>query len=137
MTDGHVVLPHTADVRIEAWGVTAGHCYEEAVAALVDVFADTSRATDRRTVPFRVGPADPDVLLVLLLEEVLLHLDVRGLVPVDARVEVRGDELEGTLDVVDVDTVEVVGAIPKGISYADLRFGEEDGRWQCQATIDV
>ena len=37
-------MPHTANVRIEAWAPTREECIAEAVRGLVDGFADTSRA---------------------------------------------------------------------------------------------
>src|SRR5665647_2994489 len=42
---GHASRPHTADVCIEAWAPTAEECYEEAVAAFVDIFADVTGAS--------------------------------------------------------------------------------------------
>jgi hypothetical protein len=35
------------------------------------------------------------------------------------------------------DEVNVVGSVAKGVSYEGLLFGTQDGRWTCQATVDV
>jgi hypothetical protein len=40
---GHRTLPHTADIRIEAWAPGREQCIAEAVRGMVDTFADTSR----------------------------------------------------------------------------------------------
>ncbi|MDT0468626.1 archease [Streptomyces gibsoniae] len=45
---GHRALPHTADVRVEAWGTTQEQCLEEAALGLVEFFADTSAGADGR-----------------------------------------------------------------------------------------
>ena len=37
---GHRNLPHTADVIIEAWGPDLAACAEEAVAALIETYAN-------------------------------------------------------------------------------------------------
>lgn len=135
---GHASLPHTADVCIEAWAPTAEGCYEEAVAAFVDIFADVTDASGGQPRPFHVGPGSPETLLVLLLDEVLLALDVDGLVPRAAHVEPPcGDSLNGVFTLVPLTEVDVVGSVAKGVSYEGLCFGAEDGAWRCQATVDV
>ncbi len=134
---GHAVRPHTADAVIEAWGPTSAACYEEAVAAFVDLFADVTDSPTGGLASFDVGPGRPDDLLVLLLEEVLLDADARGHVPTVTRVEVRGDHLVGTFTLVATEDVQVVGSVPKGVSYHDLQFGPDDAGWRCRATVDV
>jgi len=135
---GHASLPHTADVRIEAWAPTAEECYEEAVAAFVDIFADVTGASAGQPRPFHVGPGSPELLLILLLDEVLLAVDVEGLVPRAVHVRRPGkDGLNGVFALVPVDEVQVVGSVAKGVSHEGLLFGTPDGSWRCQATVDV
>lgn len=135
---GHRVGPHTADAIIEAWGPTAGACLEEAVAAFVGIFADVRGADAGEERAFQVGPGSPEELVVLLLEEVLVDVEVRGAVACAAHVEIEEhSRLVGTLTTVSVDAVEVVGPLPKGVSYHRLTFGPDDGTWRCRATIDV
>jgi len=137
-TRGHAVLPHTADVRFEAWAPTAQECYEEAVEGFVGIFADVTRAPAGQPRPFHVGPGSPEALLLLLIDEVLLDVDFEGLVPRAARVEPpSGEGLDGVLDLVPLDEVMVTGSVAKGVSYEGLRFDTQDGRWRCQATVDV
>lgn len=134
---GHAILPHTADTVIEAWALTAGACYEEAIAAFVDIFADTVDSPAGAVATFDVGPGNPEDLLVLLLEEVLLSAEARGHVPTVTRVEVRGDHLVGTFTSVSTEDLDITGAIPKGVSYQDLEFGPTDSGWHCRAIVDV
>jgi len=135
---GHASLPHTADVRIEAWAPTPEECYEEAVAAFVEIFADVAGTSAGQPRPFHVGPGSPELLLILLLDEVLLAVDVEGLVPRAVHVERPGKNgLDGVFALVPVDEVNVVGSIAKGVSHEGLLFGTRDGRWRCLATVDV
>lgn len=135
---GHATLPHTADVCIEAWAPTAEECYEEAVAAFVDIFADVTRASAGQPRPFHVGPGSPEILLLLLLDEVILAVDVEGLLPRAVHVEPPGrGVLDGVFTLVPLNEVNVVGSVAKGISHEALFFGMQDGRWRCQATVDV
>lgn len=134
---GHALRPHTADVRIEAWAPTEEGCFEEAVSALVAVFADVSGAPPGRARPVRVGPGTPERLVVLLLDEVLASVDADGLVARAARLARRGDELVGELDMVPLDAVEATGSGAKGVSYQGLSFGPDGDGWRCRATVDV
>ncbi|MGZ6954883.1 MAG: archease [Acidimicrobiia bacterium] len=134
---GHAVRAHTADAVIEAWGPTAAACYEEAAAAFVDVFADTDARPTGSAEPFAVGPGQPEDLLVLLLEEVLFYADAQGHVPTRTEVEVRGDRLVGKFTTVEIEQLDIIGAIPKGVSYSDLEFGPTANGWHCRATVDV
>jgi len=135
---GHASRPHTADVSIEAWAPTAEECYEEAVAAFVDIFADVTDASAGMPRRFHVGPGSPELLLILLLDEVLLGVDVEGLVPRAVHVERPGrDGLDGVFALVPVDEVKVVGSVAKGVSHEGLLFDARDGGWRCQATVDV
>ncbi|MGD9702996.1 MAG: archease [Acidimicrobiia bacterium] len=134
---GHDVRPHTADAVIEAWAQTAAGCYEEAVAAFVDIFVDTRRARAGEIVTFDVGPAAPEDLLVLLLERVLLYIDAGGRVPIATQVRLCGDRLAAHLALAAPATDDVIGSTPKGVPYHDLTFGPRDGGWHCRATIDV
>lgn len=135
---GYAILPHTGDVRFEAWAPTAEACYEEAVAAFVAIFADVASASAGQPRPFHVGPGSPELLLLLLLDEVLLAVDVEGLIPRAVRVEhLDRGVLDGVFTLVPVSEVNVVGSVAKGVSYEGLRFGAQDGRWMCQATVDV
>ncbi|HEV8559398.1 MAG TPA: archease [Actinophytocola sp.] len=48
---GHRAVPHTADIRIEAWAPTREACLGEAVAALVESFADPATPVRRGNTP--------------------------------------------------------------------------------------
>ncbi|HEX6425353.1 MAG TPA: archease [Acidimicrobiales bacterium] len=135
---GHRARPHTADARIEAWGPTAAACYEEAVAALVGLFADVSGAPAGTSRRITAGPGSPERLLVELLDEVLTCVDAEGLVPRRTRVVARGDTLAADLDLVPLGAVRVAGSAAKGVSYGGLGFAPDGrGGWRCRATVDV
>ncbi|MEV1147047.1 archease [Micromonospora sp. NPDC049799] len=134
---GHRCVPHTADVRIEAWAPSREECVAEAVTALVDTFADTTGArtfTDREYRP-QAGEDDED-LLVSVLDEVIFRMDTAGELPV--RTEVADED--GTVvrwRTANTDDVELVGAVPKAVALHELRFGPEGPGWSCTVTFDV
>ena len=83
---GHRTVPHTADLRIEAWAPTREECLAEAVRGLVDSFAVVAgrapRARARRHLTARL---DED-LLVSVIDEVIYRLDADGRIPVSVTV---------------------------------------------------
>ena len=131
---GHRGVPHTADVRIEAWGPDRDSCLAEAVLGLADSVVDRSAAGPDRapvTVPL-AADSDTD-LLVAALDEVIYRLDTRDQVPVAA------SYAAGTLhlDMADVHTLPVVGPAPKAVTLHELHFAAEGDRWTCSVTIDI
>ncbi|UWZ40345.1 archease [Dactylosporangium roseum] len=134
---GHRAVPHTADVRFEAWAPSRERCVAEAVAAMVDSFAEVPAGVATTAVRFRTGPgADPD-LLVAVLDEVIFLIDTIGRLPVSARVVPGDGGLDVELATADTGLAEPVGAVPKAVSLHDLRFGREGAGWTCSVTLDV
>ncbi len=136
---GHRTVPHTADVRIEAWAPDREGCVAEAVTALVDSFVDATGVAAEAETEHRVPPADDADLLVGALDEVIFRLETEGDVPLET--DVRAADDGGLLvrwRVAGTDAVEAVGAVPKAVSLHELRFGPDDaGRWSCAVTLDV
>jgi SHS2 domain-containing protein len=134
---GHRSVPHTADLRIEAWAPTRESCLVEAVAGLVASFVDTTGAPAVHTATVDLSAGSDADALVEVLDEVIYLLDTRGDVPIDAEV-VPG--LEGPrmrLHLTPVAGVAATGAGPKAVTLHDLRFDRVDGGWSCAVTIDV
>ncbi|WP_093840340.1 archease [Streptomyces aidingensis] len=134
---GHRAVPHTADVRIEAWGATREECLAQAVAGLVGCFADLSGARPRAVRRLRPTGRSDDELLAALLEDVLFRLDVHGEVPVEAAAERTEGGLEVRLSVTGLDSVEITGAVPKAVSWNELHLSPAPSGWSCAATVDV
>lgn len=135
---GRRVVPHNADVTIEAWAPTRTACYAEAVRALVDVFADRSGVVVTDTVTLRIGPGTPEDMLAALLDEVIYLRDVMGMVPADVDIEDAEDGgLGGTFDLTPLSDAKLIGPPPKAVSRSDLHVTFDRELWTCRATIDV
>ncbi|AOR36114.1 hypothetical protein BFF78_38205 [Streptomyces fodineus] len=136
--NGHCLIPHTADMRLQAWGTTRERCLAEAVSALVEAFADVSDVHPTTVERVRIAPGADEDLLVALLDEVVFRLEVAGLIPVDTEVEPTDDDaLEARLSLAGLTDVTVVGAAPKGVSWQELRFGPDPYGWSCTVIVDV
>jgi len=135
---GHRVVPHTADLIIEAWGPSKVACLEEAALALVDSFAHVEEVPVTELVPIDLEPDGDEGLLVSLLEEIIYVVDALGGVPVRVILaETEQGGVAGSLDFAPAGAVEIHGSLPKGVSFNELAFARTGGLWRCRATIDV
>jgi len=134
---GHRTLPHTADLLIEAWAPTRAECLAETVRALAEAVADVRFARPEGTVAFRVtGPDDP-ALLRDLLEEVVVLVEVEGVVPAAVSVVEDDGALLATLGVVPLDRVETVGPAPKAVTRHQLALEPRPDGWHSRVLVDV
>ncbi|MER6103256.1 archease [Streptomyces sp. NPDC001832] len=139
---GHRAVPHTADMRVEAWSPTAEGCIGEAVRAVVEGFADTSGAALVAERTYAVTAESDEDLLVSVLEEVVYRMDTDGEIPLDVEVgPIRsagdGRGLSVHFRMADVGTAVPVGAVPKAVSLHDLQLRGGPGGWTCRVTLDV
>jgi SHS2 domain-containing protein len=134
---GHRSVPHTADLRIEAWAPTRDGCIRQAVLGAVESFLDTSSAHTQQTRRRRVEAERDDDLLVAALEEVIYLLDTTGQAPVDVNLAEADGGVDMTLAMVDASAVPQVGAVPKAVSLNDLDLSEGKHGWRCSVTLDV
>lgn len=135
---GFRLLPHTADVRVQAWGPTREACLEQAVRALVATFAATVPASTAEPIAVTVPPG-PDVeQLVCLLEDALYCIEVAARVPVAADVTRAADGgLAVRFATVSTADVEQTGSVPKAATRHGLVFARHGSRWWASVTIDV
>jgi len=137
-TAGHRLLAHTADCIIEAWGTDRASCLVEALLGLVESFAEVPDVVATQLLPLAAAPGGPEDELVSLLEDVIYALDVFSVVPVRFHLaETEGDGIVGDMEVVPADAVEVVGPVPKAVSYHELSMASVEGSWRCRVLIDV
>lgn len=134
---GHRAVPHTADLRIEAWAPTRDECIAEAVLGAVESFLDTSAAHPGRTHRCQLSAHSDEDLLVAVLDEVIYLLDTLGEVPVDLEIEPLGDGVDVELAMVDARGLPQVGAVPKAVSLHELSLAPGPTGWRCSVTLDV
>jgi SHS2 domain-containing protein len=140
MTDserGRRAVPHPADVRIEAWGPTREACIAEAVLGAVETFLDVSAAHPTTERSCELSDESDEDLLVAVLEEVIYLLDTANAVPVDVEVEPVDGGVDVRFAMVDAVSLPQVGAVPKAVSWHDLRLARGDQGWWCSVTLDV
>lgn len=135
---GHRVVPHTADVIVEAWAPDLSGCFEEAVAALVGLCVRVDRATSLVERPVGVSAGPEEGQLLDLLDEAIFALDTAEGIPVAATVGQAGDgALDAVLWLAPPDRVEAVGSVPKAVSHAELELRQASDRVSCRFLVDV
>jgi SHS2 domain-containing protein len=137
MDSGHRAVPHTADIRIEAWAPTREECFAQAVLGLVESFADVSHAQPTDTTTFEVNQESVDDRLVAVLDEVLYLLDTQDVLPLSAVIEPTDGGDAVRFELTNLDQVELIGAVPKAVSLHDLRVEQRPDGWSCAVTVDV
>lgn len=136
---GHRTVPHTADLRIEAWAATREECMAEALRGLVGSFAAVAgRQPYRRDGRTMTARSDED-LLAALVDEVIYRLDADGEIPVSVAVQVVPEGgVAVSFGLVPVAATEITGAAPKAASLNELRCEPDAaGWWSCAVTVDV
>lgn len=135
---GHRALPHTADVRLEAWGADVAACCEEALAALIATFVDAppAKTVEVRRAQIPAGPEEAQLLAAL--EELIFISDTAERVPVRARVQhAPGDRLALAFELAERSEVHGTGAVPKAISRSGLRVESRPGRVSARFLVDL
>jgi SHS2 domain-containing protein len=136
-TSGHRSVPHTADLRIEAWAPTRDGCIRQAVLGVVETFLDTSGARPQRTRRRRLSGGRDDDLLIAVLDEMIYLLDTEGEAPVDLALRSAGGVVDVSFAMVDAGTLPQIGSVPKAVSLNELRFSHGKQGWHCAVTLDV
>jgi len=139
-------VPHTADLRIEAWAGSCHECVAESLRGLVDSFADVRGAAATRTAECQLTGVSPADMLASAAEEIIYILDTASQVPVSVHARPVGDPghqpqaagIVVTLELANASAVEFVGAVPKAVSFHLLTCEPDaSGRWSATMTVDV
>ncbi|HEX6854306.1 MAG TPA: archease [Streptosporangiaceae bacterium] len=135
---GHRTVPHTADLRLEAWAPSRPECLAEALRGLIDSFADVTGAPVQRITERPLLAASDADMLAAAGEEIIYLLDAEGQIPVNLQVRPVTGGVVLVLALAAADAVEITGAVPKAISFHGLRCEQDRaGRWSASMTVDV
>lgn len=134
---GHRRLPHTGDLRVEAWAPTREECIVEAVRGMVGSFAELPECASGATRECVVSAEDDDRLLATVLEEVIYRMDAGDELPVDVVVMQEPGGVRVRFTMADSSTATQTGAVPKAVALHGLRLARDSQGWACRVTLDV
>lgn len=136
-TGGHRLLPHTADVIVEAWGVDELTCAEEAARGLLELCVSGVPEPEAGLWMSEVAVSQPDVVRSVL-DDVVFALDTSECVPVSAHVDRTADSrVMLSLGLARRDSVRLTGAAPKAIVMMAPEPTGPDGLSRCCFIVDV
>ncbi len=133
-------LPHTADMKFQAFGKTIEECFENAGYALVSIMtSDKIKLAVKKEI--LVSGKDYESLLYNFLEEFLFLMDSESLVigkiskieihrsngRYELTSEVYGDNIKKYKSATDI----------KAITYNDMFIRKEKNKFICQVVVDV
>lgn len=134
---GHRLLPHTADVIVEAWGPDDVACAEEAARGLVELCVSGEPDPGAGNWKATIGTPPPDRVRAVL-DEVIFALDTSELAPVAVHLEPGRDSgVELRLGLAPRDAVRLTGAAPKAIVMLDPESSAGDRSVRCRFIVDV
>jgi SHS2 domain-containing protein len=135
---GHRSVSHTADCIVEAWGPDRASCLREALAGMVEEFAEIPDAAATRVLPLGADRSSAQDALVALLEDVIYAMDVLSVVPVAFHLEETEEGgVAGHMEAVPAGEARIVGPVPKAVSYHELSMDREGDSWRCHVLLDV
>jgi SHS2 domain-containing protein len=94
---GHRLLPHTADLRVEARGEDLPGLYAECITSLFSLLVDRGRVRGKEIRTLRVAGESPEERLFFLLRSAFLLFAVDGFLVRSARATIEENEVVATV----------------------------------------
>lgn len=91
--DRYILVDHTADMMVKAFGDTLEECFENAGFALFDQTVDLSGIGTGEVTEFRVSGIDMEDMLYSYLSELLFIEDCEGLILKEIKVSFDGGDV--------------------------------------------
>ena len=136
MREPYEILPHTADLRIRAWGKTPEELFRNSLRGMSSVMAESALAKPP-TVTREVSIKAPDTatLLIDFLSEALSQSHLRREVYIDVEFPELGQtSLRATLPGVPVEAFE---KDVKAVTYHGVEIKETDARYEATVICDI
>jgi len=132
-------LPHTADVKYEAYGKTLNEAFENAAIAVHQVITqDKVKAKIKKQI--KLKSKNKRALLYDFIEEIVILMDTSGLLISKAKVSIEGEEnnykLEAELQGDLYKNYECHGAV-KSMTYSDMQIEELKGKVKITIVLDI
>ncbi len=147
MTKEYELVPHTADLKMYAYGVTFEELFSNALKGMFSSIKPKSAQitykgdeviVNKYTAEHQVvtRSMDRETLLVDFLSDCLYLSDIHNEAYFDARFKVLDEkELDATIYGVAIEGFEVVEI--KAVTYHDLQFEQIEGIWRATIVFDI
>ena len=134
----YTFIPHTADMKFQAFGKTIEECFSNASYALREVITkDKIKPLIKKKI--KVKGKDDGSLLYNFLEEFLLLLDTKNFILSKVeKIKINVNKFELIAEIIgdDIKKYKTMTDI-KAITYNELFVRKENNKWVCQVVVDV
>ena len=132
------IIPHTADVGVEARASSLGSLIEALASAMADVSYEVDDTEPTVAMSFRIEAATPEDLVVDVLAALLTESETRDVVWTKVVLAV---DPPAAADVASCGVPTALarprGAPIKAVTYHDLKVVDDAGRWSARVIFDV
>ncbi len=132
-------LPHTADIKFQAFGKTIEECFENAFLSLKEVMIDNTKIEKLIKKKINIKGKDLENLLYNFLEEFLFLLDAEQFVPskiINMEINMNNYELQAEVEGDNSSDYKISNPV-KAITYNDMFVKKEKNKYVCQVVVDV
>lgn len=133
----HKFLPHTADIKFQAYGRTIEEAFSNALIAMSSAMYDgkVERVYMHKA---KVKGKDIQNLLYNFLEEFIFLFDTKKMLVAkveDIKIDLKKFELECTITGDNAEKYRIETAL-KAVTYNDMLIKQIDGKWMIQVVLD-
>ena len=131
-------LPHTADVRIEAYGKSLEEAFTNSAYATTDVVTDHSKVAAVVEKEFTAEGEDQESLLYDFLEQFLILIDADGFLLHEIKeLKISGNKLSVKCVGDSYSEKYEIHTHVKAITYQEMSIVEEDGKFVIKFIVDI
>ncbi|MBS3094948.1 archease [Candidatus Pacearchaeota archaeon] len=132
-------IPHTADIKFQAFGKSIEEVFENSVYALISGMLNEKRKKAKKEIvkKIRVSGNDAESLLYNFLEEFIYLFDSENfLVSEVKKIKIEKNKLVAEVSGEEISDKKVTNQV-KAITYNEMFIKEESGNWIAQVVLDV
>jgi len=134
-------LPHTADIKVEAWGSDLEEAFINAGKAFTDIIVNLNKVGSNIKKRILVEGEDLEELLYNFIEKLILSLDLDNLVFNDYKISIDKKDgfkmnIEAYGDIIDPDK-HGYKVYVKAITYHEMEIKKEDDKFIIRYVVDI
>ncbi len=133
-------LPHTADVKFEAFGITMRDCFRNSALAMCNAMYDTRTVNGKQNVKIEIAAESAEQLLHKFLEEILFQIDVQQMLFCEFRlmIDEKNNKLAGELigEAINAEK-HTIKAQVKAVTWHSFELKKIGREWKAVAVVDV
>jgi len=131
---------HRADIGVRGIGRDMAEAFAQAALAMTAVITDPARVRPEHSVRLACSEADPELLFVDWLNQVIFEMATRGMLFSRFDIHIGGNgELQAVIRGEAVDRARHTPVVEiKGATFTELSVQQQpDGHWVAQCVVDV